>query len=106
MESLHKGPNLMISMTPVHKLTAAYQLERVKEAAAAVERASGRVIGSITDNHKVNQQYYTMLKHTFNRVYSKASVSQSGPYRPPGGVEEMQGGGRRVRLEWGAYITV
>ncbi|KAF2350107.1 hypothetical protein FHG87_019137 [Trinorchestia longiramus] len=24
----------------------------------------------------------------------------------PGGVEEMQGGGRRVRLEWGAYITV
>ncbi|KAF2364650.1 hypothetical protein FHG87_004594 [Trinorchestia longiramus] len=34
------------------------------------------------------------------------SVSQSGPYRPPGGVEEMQGGGRRVRLEWRAYITV
>ncbi|KAF2358573.1 hypothetical protein FHG87_010669 [Trinorchestia longiramus] len=34
------------------------------------------------------------------------SVSQSGPYRPPGGVDEMQGGGRRVRLEWGAYITV
>ncbi|KAF2349482.1 hypothetical protein FHG87_019762 [Trinorchestia longiramus] len=34
------------------------------------------------------------------------SVSQSGPYRPPGGVEEMQRGGRRVRLEWGAYITV
>ncbi|KAF2360576.1 hypothetical protein FHG87_008664 [Trinorchestia longiramus] len=29
-------------------------------------------------------------------------VSQSGP----GGVEEMQEGGRRVRLEWGAYITV
>ncbi|KAF2366880.1 hypothetical protein FHG87_002372 [Trinorchestia longiramus] len=35
-----------------------------------------------------------------------SSVSQSGPYRPPGGVEEMQGGGRRVRFEWGAYITV
>ncbi|KAF2363853.1 hypothetical protein FHG87_005396 [Trinorchestia longiramus] len=34
------------------------------------------------------------------------SVSQSGPYRPPGGVEEMQRGNRRVRLEWGAYITV
>ncbi|KAF2358408.1 hypothetical protein FHG87_010830 [Trinorchestia longiramus] len=33
-------------------------------------------------------------------------VSQNGPSRPPGGVEEMQGGGRRVRLEWGAYITV
>ncbi|KAF2350835.1 hypothetical protein FHG87_018405 [Trinorchestia longiramus] len=30
----------------------------------------------------------------------------SGPYRPPEGVEEMQGGGRRVRLEGGAYITV
>ncbi|KAF2348172.1 hypothetical protein FHG87_021073 [Trinorchestia longiramus] len=36
----------------------------------------------------------------------RTSVSQSGPYRPPGGVEEMQGGGRRVRLEWGTYITV
>ncbi|KAF2354567.1 hypothetical protein FHG87_014683 [Trinorchestia longiramus] len=34
------------------------------------------------------------------------NVSQSGSYRPPGGVEEMQGGGRRVRLEWGAYISV
>ncbi|KAF2347917.1 hypothetical protein FHG87_021326, partial [Trinorchestia longiramus] len=33
-------------------------------------------------------------------------ISQSGSYRPPGGVEEMQGGGMRVRLEWGAYITV
>ncbi|KAF2347360.1 Ribonuclease H2 subunit B [Trinorchestia longiramus] len=33
------------------------------------------------------------------------SNSQSGPYRHPGGVEEMQGGGRRVRLKWGAYIT-
>ncbi|KAF2360539.1 hypothetical protein FHG87_008703 [Trinorchestia longiramus] len=34
------------------------------------------------------------------------TVSRSGPYRPPGGVEEMQGAGRRVHLEWGAYITV
>ncbi|KAF2361088.1 hypothetical protein FHG87_008152 [Trinorchestia longiramus] len=49
-------------MTPVHKLTAAYQLESVKEAAAAVERASGRVIGSITDNHKVNQQYCKLFE--------------------------------------------
>ncbi|KAF2346076.1 hypothetical protein FHG87_023168 [Trinorchestia longiramus] len=58
MKSLHKRPSLMISMIYVHKLTATYQLERVKEAAAAaVERAGGRVIGSITDNHKVNQQY-------------------------------------------------
>ncbi|KAF2356690.1 BTB/POZ domain [Trinorchestia longiramus] len=39
-----------------------------------------------------------------SRIY--ISVSESGPYRPSGGVEEMQGGGRRVRLEWGAYITV
>ncbi|KAF2361581.1 hypothetical protein FHG87_007663 [Trinorchestia longiramus] len=54
---LVKGPSLMISMTPVHKLTAAYELERVKEAAAAVERAGGRIIESITDNHKVSQQF-------------------------------------------------
>ena len=57
MKSLHKGPSLMVSVTPVHKLTASYQFERVIEAAEAVENAGGRVIGSITDNHKVNQQY-------------------------------------------------
>ncbi|KAF2350768.1 hypothetical protein FHG87_018478 [Trinorchestia longiramus] len=39
-------------------------------------------------------------------LYYMTSVSQSGLYRPLGVVEEMQGGGRRVRLEWGAYITV
>ncbi|KAF2354404.1 hypothetical protein FHG87_014842 [Trinorchestia longiramus] len=46
------------------------------------------------------------LKATCSLLSHETSVSQSGPYRPPGGVEEMQGGGRRVRLEWGAYITV
>ncbi|KAF2349493.1 hypothetical protein FHG87_019752 [Trinorchestia longiramus] len=46
----------------------------------------------------------TFISNLHPNYYS--SVSQSGPYRPPGGVEEMQGGGRRVRLEWGAYITV
>ncbi|KAF2358685.1 Glycosyl transferase family 10 [Trinorchestia longiramus] len=30
----------------------------------------------------------------------------NGPCRHPGGVEEMQGGSRRVRFEWEAYITV
>ncbi|KAF2366176.1 HTH CenpB-type DNA-binding domain [Trinorchestia longiramus] len=30
--------------------------------------------------------------------------SQSGSYRPPGGVDEMQGGDRRVRLEWGRIL--
>ncbi|KAF2357738.1 CECR6/TMEM121 family [Trinorchestia longiramus] len=44
--------------------------------------------------------------HAFSEVFLYISVSQSGPYRPPGGVEEMQGDGRRVRLEWGVYITV
>ncbi|KAF2368017.1 hypothetical protein FHG87_001231 [Trinorchestia longiramus] len=36
-----------------------------------------------------------------SECFSKWSVP-----RPTGGVEEMLGGGRRVRLEWGAYITV
>lgn len=38
MKCLQKGPSLMISITPVHKLTAAFQMEVVKEAAVAVER--------------------------------------------------------------------
>ncbi|KAF2343713.1 hypothetical protein FHG87_025531 [Trinorchestia longiramus] len=46
----------------------------------------------------------TILRRKF--CYVVFNVSQSGPYRPPGGVEEMQGGGRRIRLEWEAYITV
>jgi len=57
MKCLHRGPSVMISVTPVHKLTAAYQFDIVKEAAAVVEQSGGTVIGSITDNHKVNQQY-------------------------------------------------
>ena len=57
MKCLQKGPSLMISITPVHKLTAGYQMQVVREAAIAVERSGGLVIGSITDNHKVNQQY-------------------------------------------------
>ena len=54
MRSLHRGPSVMLSVTPVHKLTASFQFEKVKQAAAAVEKAGGRVLGSITDNHKVN----------------------------------------------------
>ena len=57
MKSLHGGPSIMISLTPVHKVTASYQCDLVKEAAAAVESNSGCVLGSITDNHKINQQY-------------------------------------------------
>ncbi|KAF2349337.1 Thiolase N-terminal [Trinorchestia longiramus] len=58
----------------------------------------GRVVvnpsgGLISKGHPLGATVYT-------------SVSQSGAYRPPGGVEEMQGGGRGVRLEWEAYITV
>ncbi|KAF2362482.1 hypothetical protein FHG87_006756 [Trinorchestia longiramus] len=46
------------------------------------------------------------LSQKLIRAFVHTSVSQSGPHRPSGGVEEMQGGGRRVRLEWGAYIAV
>ena len=45
----------MIAMTPVHKLTAEYQFKCVKEAAGMVESCGGVVLGSMTDNHKINQ---------------------------------------------------
>ncbi|KAF2350367.1 hypothetical protein FHG87_018878 [Trinorchestia longiramus] len=54
----------------------------------------------------LDQVYGRDLDQIYERHLYQTSVSRSGPYRPPGGVEEMQGGGRRVRLEWGAYITV
>ena len=66
MKSLHKGPSVMISVTPVHKLTAAFQFDIVKEAAAIVERSGGYVLGSITDNHKVNQQYCKLFDRPDN----------------------------------------
>ena len=57
MKGLNGGPSLMISVTPVHKLTAAYQFDVVKEAAAKVENAGDIVVRSITDKHNINQQY-------------------------------------------------
>lgn len=64
MKSLHRGPSLMVSVTPVHKLTAEFQFQTVKQAAAIVERSGGRVLGSITDNHKVNQQFCKLFNNT------------------------------------------
>ena len=57
LKCLHGGPSVMVSVTPVHKLTAKYQFDVVKEAAALVEKSGGIIIGSITDNHKINQQF-------------------------------------------------
>eukprot|EP00745_Piridium_sociabile_P001153 TRINITY_DN10714_c0_g2_i1.p1 TRINITY_DN10714_c0_g2~~TRINITY_DN10714_c0_g2_i1.p1 ORF type:complete len:837 (+),score=176.30 TRINITY_DN10714_c0_g2_i1:399-2909(+) len=57
MKSLYRGPSVMVSVTPVHKLTAGFQFHLVKEAAVVVERSGGHVLGSITDNHKVNQHF-------------------------------------------------
>ena len=64
MKSLYRGPSLMISVTPVHKLTADYQFECVREATIAVENAGGCVLGSITDNHKVNQHYCKLFERS------------------------------------------
>ena len=59
---LHGGPSVMVSVTPVHKLTAAYQFSIVKGAAAMIEKSGGFVLGSMTDNHKINQQYCKLFK--------------------------------------------
>lgn len=70
MKCLHGGPSLMISITPVHKLTSSYQFEIVKEAATTVENSGGVVLGSITDNHKINQQFCKM----FDRVHDFQAI--------------------------------
>lgn len=62
MKALHRGPSVMISVTPVHRLTADYQYGVVMEAAARVEKAGGHVLGSITDNHKVNQHFCKLFE--------------------------------------------
>ena len=62
LKCLHGGPSVMISITPVHGLTSAYQFDVVKENAVAVEKSGGVVLGSITDNHKVNQHYCKLFE--------------------------------------------
>ena len=57
VKCLYGGPSLMVSVTPVHRLTASYQFMKVKEVASIVEDSGRKVIGSITDNHKINQHY-------------------------------------------------
>ena len=46
MKGLHGGSSLLISVTPVHNLTAPCQFDLIKEAAAKVENAGGRVVDS------------------------------------------------------------
>lgn len=62
----------MISVIPVHKLTASFQYDVVLDAARKVEGAGGVVLGSITDNHKINQQYCTMFSRP---TYCPASAT-------------------------------
>ena len=61
MKCMHGGPSLMISGTPVQKLTAKFQYDTVIEMAIKVEKCGGIVLGSINDNHKVNQSFCTLF---------------------------------------------
>ena len=75
---LHGGPSVMLKVVPVHKLTAEYQFCLVKETTGMVEAAGGLVIGSITDNHKINQKYCTL----FNRKSLCEAVHPLNNERP------------------------
>ena len=57
MKCLHGGPSVMVCVKPVHHLTADYQFQTVKEMATVVESCGGVVLGSVTDNHRINQRY-------------------------------------------------
>ncbi|RUS75869.1 hypothetical protein EGW08_016358 [Elysia chlorotica] len=80
---LHGEPSVMISVTPVHKMTAMVQFNEVKKAATLVEKSGGTVLGSITDNHKVNQLYVNVsakgqdirLKDPHRAVQDSSSTS-------------------------------
>ena len=61
LRCLHGGPSIMLSVTPVHKLTAEFQFAAVIDIARKVETCGGIVVGSIMDNHKINQHYSKMF---------------------------------------------
>ena len=69
----------MISITPVNKLTSAYQFDIVKENAISVEMSYGIVWGSITDNSRVKQHYCSLFKRQtvfFEAVPPKNTISE------------------------------
>ncbi len=72
LKCLHGGPSLMISVTPVHGSTGQFQYQSVIQNATAVEKAGGIVIGSITDNHKVNQNYCRLFTRNDKKAPHKA----------------------------------
>ena len=43
LKCLHGGPSVIISITPVHKLTSSYKFDIVKENAISVEMSYGIV---------------------------------------------------------------
>ena len=69
LRCLYRGPSVMVSVTPVHRLTATFQFDVVKDAATVVEQSGGTVLGSITDNHKINQHFCKL----FDRPYESES---------------------------------
>ena len=81
MKCLHKGPSVMLSVTPVHRLTASYQYDVVIKAANLVEKAGGTVLGSITDNHKINQQYCKLFtKSGESRAIARHPLNEQRPW--------------------------
>lgn len=59
---LHGGPSFMLRIVPVCHLDAKYQFDIVKECAACLMDAGANIIGSITDNHRINQQYCKLFE--------------------------------------------
>ena len=81
LRCLHGGPSVMLSVTPVHRMDGLFQFEKVKNAAAMVEEAGGTVIGSITDNHKVNMKYCTFFsKRSAEQYDAKHPLDSSRPW--------------------------
>ena len=81
LKCLHGGPSLMISVTPVHGSTGKFQYETVIQNATNVEKSGGIVIGSITDNHKVNQNYCRLFTMNDKTATHKAvhPLDKKGP---------------------------
>ena len=57
MKCLHGGPTVMVCVKSVHHLKADYQFQTVKVVVTVVESCGGVVVGSVTDNHRINQRY-------------------------------------------------
>ena len=74
IKCLHGGPNFLLKMIPVAKMTAQFLYEQVTAVIDLISSLHGTVISVITDNNRTNQAFFKL----FPTVEDKPWLTQDG----------------------------